>query len=74
MNSSNIFWLYNEPITFMDLMNMVFKPLLDKFVIVFIVDIIIYFKSKEEYEQHLKLVLQTLRDHILHGKFSKSEF
>jgi hypothetical protein len=36
MNSSNIFWLYNEPITFLDLMNMVFKPILDKFVIVFI--------------------------------------
>ncbi|EOY19707.1 Retrotransposon protein [Theobroma cacao] len=58
----------------MDLMNRVFKPYLDKFVVVFIDDILIYSKSREEHEQHLKIVLQILREHRLYAKFSKCEF
>src|SRR5262249_23952054 len=58
----------------MDLMNRVFKPYLDKFVIVFIDDILVYSKSQEEHEEHLRIVLQTLREHQLYAKFSKCEF
>ena len=68
------FGLTNAPAAFMDLMNRVFKPFLDRFVIVFIDDILIYSKSKEEHEQHLRLVLQTLREKQLYAKFSKCEF
>lgn len=56
------FRLTNAPVAFMDLMNRVFRPFLDKFVIVFIDDILIYSKSLEEYEHHLRLVLQTIRE------------
>ena len=59
---------------FMDLMNRVFKPFLDHFVIVFIDDILVYSKSREEHEYHLRIVLQTLRNHQLYAKFSKCEF
>jgi hypothetical protein len=58
----------------MDLMNRVFRPLLDKFVIVFIDDILVYSKSWEEHEQNLRVVLQTLRENQLYGKLSKCEF
>ncbi|GJS70409.1 putative reverse transcriptase domain-containing protein [Tanacetum coccineum] len=58
----------------MDLMNRVCKPYLDKFVIVFIDDILIYSKMKEEHEVHLKLVLELLRREKLYAKFSKCEF
>ena len=58
----------------MDLMNRVFKPYLDQFVVVFIDDILIYSKTKEEHERHLRMVLQTLREHQLFAKFSKCEF
>jgi len=58
----------------MDLMNRVFKPYLDQFVIVFIDNILIYLKGLEEHEQHLRIILQTLRDHKLYAKFSKCEF
>ncbi|GJY05655.1 reverse transcriptase domain-containing protein [Tanacetum coccineum] len=58
----------------MDLMNRVCKPYLDKFVIVFIDDILIYSKSKEEHEVHLRLVLELLRKEKLYAKFSKCEF
>ena len=68
------FGLTNAPTTFMDMMNRVFKPYLDKFVIVFIDDILIYSSSKEEHEEYLKIVLMTLREHRLFAKYSKCEF
>jgi len=58
----------------MDMMNQVFKLYLDKFVIVFINDILIYSSSKEEHEEHLKTMLMTLKEHRLFAKFSKCEF
>ncbi|EOY03078.1 Retrotransposon protein, putative [Theobroma cacao] len=68
------FGLTNAPAAFMDLMNRVFKPYLDKFMVVFIDDILIYSKSRKEHEQHLKIVLQILKEHQLYAKFSKCEF
>ncbi|KAD7117098.1 hypothetical protein E3N88_04366 [Mikania micrantha] len=68
------FGLTNAPAVLMDLMNRVCRPYLDKFVIVFIDGILIYSKSKEEHEQHLKLVLEILRKEQLCAKFSKCEF
>ncbi|GKA03721.1 putative reverse transcriptase domain-containing protein [Tanacetum coccineum] len=68
------FGLTNAPAVFMDLMNWVCKPYLDKFVIVFFDDILIYSKTKEEHEVHLKLVLKSLRKENLYAKFSKCEF
>ncbi|GJQ98614.1 putative reverse transcriptase domain-containing protein [Tanacetum coccineum] len=68
------FGLTNAPAVFMDLMNLVCKPYLDKFVIFFIDDILIYSKTKEEHEVHLKLVLELLRKEKLYAKFSKCEF
>ncbi|GJZ60967.1 putative reverse transcriptase domain-containing protein [Tanacetum coccineum] len=65
------FGLTNAPAVFMDLMNRVCKPYLDKFVIVFIDDILIYSKTKEEQEVHLKLVLESLRRKKLYAKFSR---
>ncbi|GKE22819.1 putative reverse transcriptase domain-containing protein, partial [Tanacetum coccineum] len=64
----------NAPAVFMDLMNRVYKPYLDKFVIVFIDDILIYSKSKQEHEDHLKLILELLKKEQLYAKFSKCEF
>nr|GFC05703.1 retrotransposon protein, putative, Ty3-gypsy subclass [Tanacetum cinerariifolium] len=58
----------------MDLMNRIFHEFLDKFVIVFIEDILVFSKSKEEHEDHLRTVLQTLRQEKLYAKFSKCEF
>jgi hypothetical protein len=58
----------------MNLMNKVFIGYLDKFVVVFIDDILIYSKTKEEHEEHLRLVLGTLREHQLYAKFSKCQF
>ena len=55
------FGLTNAPAAFMDLMNRVFKEYLDKFVIIFIDDILIYSRSMKEHEQHLRMVLETLR-------------
>ncbi|KAH0672578.1 hypothetical protein KY284_023665 [Solanum tuberosum] len=68
------FWLTNAPAAFMDLMTRVFRPYLDLFVIVFIDDILVYSRSRSEHEQHLRIVLQTLRDQRLYAKFSKCEF
>ncbi|KAK9077950.1 hypothetical protein SSX86_002007 [Deinandra increscens subsp. villosa] len=68
------FGLTNAPAIFMDLMNRVCKPYLDKFVIVFIDDILIYSKSKVEHETHLRLVLELLKKEQLYAKFSKCEF
>ena len=68
------FGLTNAPAYFMYLMNSVFMPELDKFVVVFIDDILIYSKNEAEHEQHLRIVLQRLRDHKLYAKFSKCEF
>ncbi|KAD4180551.1 hypothetical protein E3N88_29142 [Mikania micrantha] len=68
------FGLKNAPAVFMDLMNRVCKPYLDQFVIVFIDDILIYSKSKTEHEQHLRKILELLKEQKLYAKFSKCEF
>ncbi|GJZ80122.1 putative reverse transcriptase domain-containing protein [Tanacetum coccineum] len=68
------FGLTNAPTMFLDLMNRVCKPYLDKFVIVFIDDILIYSKSEEEHAEHLKLILELLKKEELYAKFSKCEF
>nr|GEZ39867.1 hypothetical protein [Tanacetum cinerariifolium] len=68
------FGLTNALAVFMDLMNRVCRPYLDKFVIVFIDDILIYSKSKQEHEEHLKLILKLLKKEKLYAKFSKCEF
>ncbi|GJS56722.1 putative reverse transcriptase domain-containing protein [Tanacetum coccineum] len=68
------FGLTNVPAVFMDLMNRVCKPYLDKFVIVFIDDILIYSKNKQEHKEHLKQILELLKKEELYAKFSKCEF
>ncbi|GJV01806.1 putative reverse transcriptase domain-containing protein [Tanacetum coccineum] len=68
------FGLTNARAVFMDLMNRVCKPYLDKFVIVLIDDILIYLKNKQEHEEHLKLILELLKKEELYAKFSKCEF
>ncbi|GJY33103.1 putative reverse transcriptase domain-containing protein [Tanacetum coccineum] len=67
-------WSGYHQLLFMDLMNRVCKPYLDKFVIVFIDDILIYSKNKEEYYEHLKTILNLLRSEKLYAKFSKCDF
>jgi hypothetical protein len=68
------FGLTNAPAYFMYLMNSVFMTEIDKFIVVFIDDILIYSKSEKEHAKHLRVVLQRLRDHKLYAKFSKCEF
>ena len=68
------FGLTNAPAAFMDLMNRVFQPYLDRFVIVFIDDILVYSSSSEEHSEHLRIVLQTLRERHLYAKLSKCQF
>ena len=65
------FGLTNAPTAFRDLMNRVFQPYLDRFVIVFIDDILVYSGSSEEHSEHLRIVLQTLRERQLYAKLSK---
>jgi hypothetical protein len=67
------FGLTNAPIYFMYMMNKVFMEYLDKFVVVFIDDILVYSRSEEEHEGHLRLVLQKLQDYKLYDKLSKCE-
>jgi len=64
----------NAPAAFMDLMNRVFQPFLDLFVVVFIDDILIYSKNREDHVNHLKTVLQILREKQLYAKLKKCEF
>jgi hypothetical protein len=68
------FGLTNAPVFFMYLMNSVFMSELDKFVVVFIDDILIYSKNEEEHAQHIRIVLTRLREHKLYAKFIKCEF
>jgi hypothetical protein len=68
------FGLTNALAHFMYLMNSVFMPESDKFIVVFIDDILVYSKSTDKHEEHLRIVLQRLRDHQLYAKFSKCEF
>jgi hypothetical protein len=68
------FGLTNAPGFFMNLMNSVFMDYIDKFVVVFIDDILIYSQREEEHVDHLRMVLQRLREHQLYAKLSKCEF
>ena len=68
------FGLTNAPPAFMDLMNKVFQPYLDQFVVVIVDDILIYSQSEVEHEDHLRIVLHLWRDHQMYAKFSKYEF
>ena len=68
------FGLTNAPAYFTYLMNSVFMPELDKFMVVFIDDILVYSKNEEEHAEHLRVVLERLRKHKLYAKFSKCEF
>jgi hypothetical protein len=68
------FELTNAPTYFMYLINKVFMEYLDKFVVVFIDDILVYSKSEEEHNEHLHLVLQKLQEYRLYAKLSKCEF
>ena len=68
------FGLTNAPAAFMDLMNRVFRPYLHQFVVVFINDMLVYSKNEEEHEQHLRIVLQILREKQLYAKLSKCDF
>ena len=68
------FLFTNAPAAFMDLMNRVLQPYLDRFVIVFIDDILVYSASSEEHSEHLRIVLQTLRERQLYAKLSKCQF
>ena len=68
------FGLTNAPAILMDYMNGIFRPYLDKFVVVFIDDILVYSKTEKEHLEHLRLVLQILREQKLYAKLSKCEF
>ena len=67
------FGLTNAPVAYMDLMHRVFQPYLDQFVVIFINNILIYSKSEEEHEDHLRIVLRAHREHQLYTKFNKYE-
>ena len=69
-----MFKLTNAPVNFMCMMNNIFSKYLDKFVLVFIDEILVYSKSKEEHEEHLHIVLRVLREHMLYANFSTCDF
>ena len=68
------FGLPNGPTTFMDLLNCVFRPYVDRFYVVFIDDILVYSKDRKDHDTHLRVVLETLRNEQLYAKLSKCEF
>ena len=68
------FELTNAPTNFMCMMNIIVSKYLDKFLLVFIDDILVYSKNKEEHKEHLCIVLRVLREHHLYAKFSKCDF
>ena len=68
------FGLTNAPTTLIGLMNRVFRPYVDQFVVVFIDDILVYSKDAQEHEQHLRIVLEMLRENRLYAKLSKCNF
>ena len=68
------FGLMNAPVAFIDLMNLVFLPYVDHFVVVFIDDILVYSQDRERHDAHLRVVLETLRKEQLYAKLSKCEF
>ncbi|RVW18327.1 Transposon Ty3-G Gag-Pol polyprotein [Vitis vinifera] len=68
------FGLTNAPAAFMDMMNRIYRPYLDHFVVLFVDDILIYSKSREEHSHHLHMALQTLREHQLYAKLEKCDF
>lgn len=68
------FGLMNAPTTYMNLMNSIYQQYLDKFVLIFLEDILVYSRTHEEHDQHLKLSLQILRENKLYGKLSKCAF
>src|SRR4051812_27145621 len=69
-----LFGLTNAPAVFMDMMSGIFRPYLNKFVVMFVDDILIYSASKAEHAEHLRTALQLLRDNQLYAKLSKCEF
>ena len=69
-----LFGVTNAPMVFMDYMNCIFHEYLDQFVVVFIDDILVYSRSIEEHREHLRVVLQTLKERKLYAKLSKCEF
>ncbi|WJZ82891.1 hypothetical protein VitviT2T_002615 [Vitis vinifera] len=69
-----LFGLTNALAAFMDVMNCIYQPYLDPFVVVFVDDILIYSKSREEHGHHLHMTLQTLREHQLYAKLEKCDF
>ena len=68
------FRLTNAPMNFICMLNNIFSKYLNKFVLVLIEDILVYYKSKEEHEEHLRIVLKVLREHHIYAKFSKFDF
>ena len=68
------FGLTNAPAEFMDLMNRVFRPYVDKFVVGFFDEILVYCKDAQEHEKHLRIVLETLREKRLYAKLNKCDF